>query len=214
MNSHIGRDDLYATLGLNRDAPMSEIRKAYRRAAKKAHPDAGGSPEQFERLSRALAVLGDEKRRQHYDETGDDSAPEPDITEALARSTALGAIGDVMAAIDQKNADYDEFDLLGDAKRHLTTQRGAEAGQIKKAKKKIERLKKAAKKFRAKKGKVNLIGPMLENQATELARGVAKAERQQEMLKRALEILAEHEFEFEKKAAPSAAAQAMRYVQW
>ena len=203
MSSHIGRDDLYATLGLNRDAPMSEIRKAYRRAAKKAHPDAGGTPEQFEKLSRALAVLGDEKRRQHYDETGDDSVPEPDSTEALARSTALGAIGAVMAAIDRKGADYGEFDLLGDAKRNLTIQRDAEAGQIKQAKKKIERLKKAAEKFHAKKGRVNLIGPMLENQATDLSRDVAKAERQQDMLKRALEILAEHEFEFEKRPTAS-----------
>ena len=64
------KDELYDALGLNRDSPISEVRKAHRRAAKQAHPDAGGSPERFALVRLAADVLGDEKRRRQYDETG------------------------------------------------------------------------------------------------------------------------------------------------
>jgi curved DNA-binding protein CbpA len=39
--------DLYAALGVARDADRADIRRAYRDKARSAHPDAGGSPEEF-----------------------------------------------------------------------------------------------------------------------------------------------------------------------
>ena len=198
------KDELYTALGLNRDAPMSTIRRAYRQAAKKAHPDGGGTVESFALVQLAADVLSDAKRRQRYDETGEAEGSEPDNTEAQARSHALSAVGAVLAAIDKRNADYDEFDVLSDARRNLTDQRDANAREIEKAKKKIARLKKAAKKFTARKGKVNLIGPMLENQAADLARDVATAECAVEIVNRSIEILNDHEFSF--AAAPRGAS--------
>lgn len=62
--------DLYAILGLSRDADTRAIRKAYRQKAREAHPDVGGTREHFGMVSTALAVLGDHGRRQHYDATG------------------------------------------------------------------------------------------------------------------------------------------------
>jgi hypothetical protein len=50
-------DDPFATLGLTRGASGKEIRAAYRRAAKRAHPDQGGSAEAFRRVQAAAEIL-------------------------------------------------------------------------------------------------------------------------------------------------------------
>jgi|SRR5580658_3493863 curved DNA-binding protein CbpA len=65
------KSNLYATLGLARDADSPTIRRAYRARAKAAHPDVGGSEEQFALIKLAYDVLMDDARRAHYDETGE-----------------------------------------------------------------------------------------------------------------------------------------------
>ncbi|CAI5986501.1 unnamed protein product [Closterium sp. NIES-64] len=66
--------DLYAVLGVNRDATHAEIRKAYHRMALRLHPDKNPgdatAKERFQALQRVFAVLGDAERRKIYDETG------------------------------------------------------------------------------------------------------------------------------------------------
>jgi hypothetical protein len=52
-----GPDDHYEILGVKRSASVEEIRAAYRRAAKTAHPDQGGSSEAFQRVQRAAEIL-------------------------------------------------------------------------------------------------------------------------------------------------------------
>jgi len=66
--------DYYATLGVSRDAKPEEIRKVYRRLARKYHPDVNpgnkASEEKFKQISEAYEILGDEKKRQIYDQYG------------------------------------------------------------------------------------------------------------------------------------------------
>lgn len=57
----------YETLGVSEDASKDEIKKAYRRLAMKLHPDKGGDPEQFKKVSEAYEVLSDDDRRAEYD---------------------------------------------------------------------------------------------------------------------------------------------------
>ena len=63
--------DLYAVLGVPRDADRATIRRAYWRHARRAHPDGGGSPEAFALIKTAHDILTDEARRRRYDETGE-----------------------------------------------------------------------------------------------------------------------------------------------
>lgn len=64
--------DYYATLGVSKDAPASEIKKAYRKLARTYHPDANKgdakAEERFKEISEAYDVLSDDKRRKDYDE--------------------------------------------------------------------------------------------------------------------------------------------------
>lgn len=66
--------DLYAVLGVKRDADAAQIKKAYRKLAKKYHPDSNdGNAEaekKFKDISEANAILGDEEKRKIYDEFG------------------------------------------------------------------------------------------------------------------------------------------------
>jgi curved DNA-binding protein len=66
--------DYYATLGVPRDASPADIKKAYRRLARKHHPDVNkgdaAAEERFKELNEAHAVLGDSEKRKAYDALG------------------------------------------------------------------------------------------------------------------------------------------------
>ena len=62
--------DYYKTLGVPRTATADEIKKAFRKLARKHHPDAGGDEAKFKELNEAYEVLSDEKKRALYDQYG------------------------------------------------------------------------------------------------------------------------------------------------
>lgn len=60
----------YEVLGVKKDANADEIKKAFRRLARKHHPDAGGSEEKFKEINEAYEVLSDAEKRAQYDQYG------------------------------------------------------------------------------------------------------------------------------------------------
>ena len=79
--------DYYDILGVSRTASQDELRKAYRKLAKKYHPDvnkATGSEEKYKEINEAYEVLKDPEKRQKYDtlgsnwRAGQDFTPPPD----------------------------------------------------------------------------------------------------------------------------------------
>ena len=65
--------DYYETLGLKREATDAEIKSAYRKLARKYHPDVNKTKEaeeKFKDINEAYEVLGDKQKRQRYDSLG------------------------------------------------------------------------------------------------------------------------------------------------
>lgn len=63
--------DYYEILGINKDASADEIKKAFRKAAIKYHPDKeGGDETKFKEVNEAYEVLKDPSKRQRYDQFG------------------------------------------------------------------------------------------------------------------------------------------------
>src|SRR5215212_6167567 len=66
--------DLYVILGLERGATLADVKRAYKRLARKFHPDINPGDRmaaaQFRRIAEAYETLSDPDRRRRYDTTG------------------------------------------------------------------------------------------------------------------------------------------------
>lgn len=72
--------DFYVILGIRRDAPLMEVKRAYRRLARRFHPDINPGDQQaaqrFRQIAQAYEILSDPDRRRRYDTLG--YQPDPD----------------------------------------------------------------------------------------------------------------------------------------
>jgi molecular chaperone DnaJ len=103
--------DYYATLGVKKTASPEEIRKAFRKAARKYHPDVNPgdkkAEEKFKEISEANDILSDEKKRKVYDQLGFYSDQiDPAQAEAYARQQSAGGGG-------RSQVDFEGFDFSG-----------------------------------------------------------------------------------------------------
>ena len=92
------KKDYYETLGVKKSASADDIRKAFRKLARKYHPDVNpgdkSAEERFKAISEANDVLSDAKKRKIYDQLGFYSDNiDPAAAEAYARGGPTGAGG-------------------------------------------------------------------------------------------------------------------------
>ena len=118
--------DYYATLGVKKTATADEIRKAFRKAARKYHPDVNPgdkrAEEKFKEISEANDILSDEKKRKVYDQLGFYSDQiDPAQAEAYARQQSAGS---------RPPVDFGGFDFSGFGGNggHTTSSAGSSAG--------------------------------------------------------------------------------------
>jgi curved DNA-binding protein len=118
--------DYYKVLGVDKGATEADIKKAYRKLARKYHPDVSKEPDASARMAEvneANAVLSDPEKRAAYDElgtqthagAGHDFRPPPNWDAGFEFSSRLGEEGEFSDFFEQ---------LFG----HASRQRGAHAG--------------------------------------------------------------------------------------
>src|SRR5205085_1415392 len=100
-------EDLYAVVGVPKDAGADQIRKAYRKLARQYHPDANpgdkAAEDRFKEISHAHDVLSDEKKRADYDASrtmfgGGRYRPGPDAGDGPA-GAGFGDFADIFSSI-------------------------------------------------------------------------------------------------------------------
>ncbi len=137
--------DLYQTLGVAKDAPKADIKKAFRKLARELHPDRNPgdatAEKRFKDVNRAYQVLSDDEKRKLYDEFGElslqqgfdanrarQAGVDPRIEELFRRAAAGQGVGGGAQQV------FNIEDLLGGAgigdifgnSRRRKPQRGAD----------------------------------------------------------------------------------------
>src|SRR2546423_3987943 len=101
----MAKEDFYKILGVKKDAKPEEIKKAYRRLARKYHPDVNpgdkAAEDRFKQMSEAFDVLSDPKKRKVYDRFGQ-------YSDNLANAAEAGA-APRSGAWQYQGVDLDDF---------------------------------------------------------------------------------------------------------
>ena len=111
-------ENLYDVLGVKKGASEDEIRKAYRKLARKHHPDVNpgnkGAEEKFKKVAAAYDVLSSADKRKAYDEFGDDSL-KGGFDPEKARAYQQWSQGRRQAGrpFDEEAVEFDIGDLFG-----------------------------------------------------------------------------------------------------
>ncbi|HWX95691.1 MAG TPA: DnaJ C-terminal domain-containing protein [Solirubrobacteraceae bacterium] len=109
----VGFQDYYEALEVPRTASQEEIRRAYRKLARKYHPDVNkeaGAEDRFKEISEAYEVLRDEDKRARYDQLGANWKAGQDVSGAGGFGEAFrpgDGFGDVR--VDFGNGDFSDF---------------------------------------------------------------------------------------------------------
>lgn len=194
--------DLYATLGVSRNATKADIRKGYRAAAKRAHPDTGGSPEAFRRIQTAQLVLLDDARRTRYDQTGEFDEDRPvDIRQAQALEQLSFAIDIALANVIRARRDPREADMIAEVRTVLGDMRRKLEGQIAQYEAATTHWGKLCDRFTAKSAaEPNRMEAIVRGKCAQIAMMMAQDRARHESLKDADTILAAHLYRREEPA--------------
>lgn len=173
--------DYYDALGVPRDASADDIKKAFRKAAKKHHPDReGGDADAMARVNQAYQVLSTPESRKHYDETGADQPA--DSPELQAEMMAMQALQHVMGK---------GGNVINAAKRWLGEQRASARQQRQMAEHEVKMLTERKKHIKCS-GPKNLAHRIIDSQVGQMRHVIEQLVQRDATIDAAMKILSEH----------------------
>ena len=196
--------DPYQLLGLERDADEAAVKAAYRKAAKSAHPDAGGDLDAFGRLNASYELLKDPVRRRVYDDTGYDPQ--------LADATDLKGLMMLETLVNEMILDErapGSFDPVAGLRRKLTDDLLKARFHILELERHRTRVRQHADRI-GRRPENDVLGAMLRARTHSITEAIKAAETQISAIERAYAMLEGYSYELEAIAPqrPEAEAEA------
>ncbi len=190
--------DLYETIGVERSATDADIKRAFRRRAKKVHPDTGGSAEAFAGLNRAYLVLIDPERRETYDRTGkvEDKPVDNGHVEALT------IVQQMMDQIVEQAGDRIEIDIVEHMRAAMDARVREIKADVKTRQRGVEKLRRLASKFH-KEGGENILRKMVEAKIGLAEHAIASADKVLANLAKARALLDGYRFDVDPVQQPA-----------
>lgn len=183
--------DPYQLLGLERDADEAAVKAAYRKAAKSAHPDAGGDLDAFGRLNASYELLKDPVRRRVYDDTGYDPQ--------LADATDLKGLMMLETLVNEMILDErapGSFDPVAGLRRKLTDDLLKARFHILELERHRTRVRQHADRI-GRRPDNDVLGAMLRARAQSITEAIKGAETQIAAIERAYAMLEGYSYELE-----------------
>jgi len=180
--------DPYQELGVPRDASPEDVRRAYRKRRTKAHPDKGGSKEEFHAIQKSYEILSDAERRKRFDQTGDAETPVSDPRELAMRDIAAMFLQLV------NSSDVDHTNIVELVKQNIELGVRERQGKITQIKTGIEKRERALKRIKRKTKGPNQFGIFLQNDIAAHHQAIARLSGECDQAKIMLEMLAEYEY--------------------
>lgn len=187
--------DLYKTLGVNKNAAKKDIKKAYRAKAKIHHPDRNGDAELFAEISKAHAILIDDKKRRFYDETGQTDEGSKSQINGIARER-LGQF--FLGIIDKQKDQIFETDIIDLIEKNIFNFTEECENIIRNARKKEKRFKKIKKRIKYKRESVNLFVAIIDGKIKNCKFVIGQAEFDIKIFDKMCKLLKDFEFDYEK----------------
>lgn len=188
--------NLYDLLGVDKNASISEIKKAYRKRVARLHPDHShsNSYDEFVEVAKAYEILSDPDKRKKYDEegfTGDTIQDSKQVAYEVIKNWFRGIL---TRAIESKEI----VDIIGELHKLNKAFYNRSQGSIKKAQKDKKQLSKIRKRLKRKKpANYCLLQNEIEKQVISLDVSIAQSFRDLEIIKIINNILDEYEFDIE-----------------
>lgn len=182
--------ELYTRLGVRHDATPQQIHRAYRLAAKRAHPDVGGSKAEWSAILEAYETLHDDRRRRIYDETGEIEPGAVDNHYAALLMRIAAAMDEIAVGAAQAGLPFSRVDWVSDLRRVINTniaqcRKGAtEMGQ------RAAEWDAVAKRLTVPAGAVNVLRGLAEGKAAECRRWAGEAQETVRQYEETLKLIA------------------------
>jgi curved DNA-binding protein CbpA len=188
----------YELLGIPREAGDAEIKAAYRRLAKSAHPDSGGDVDSFAQVKCAYELLKDPIRRKVYDETGYD----PQLAEVkdLEGLLILEKVINDMVLDEREPGSFDPVALM---RRKLTDEVVQARFHVFELERHRGRIRNHLDRISSR-PMADVLGSMLRTRVTSITEAIEKAGKHVEAIERAYEMLEGYGYEIESGQAKAA----------
>lgn len=185
--------NLYDILGIGKKAIQEEIKSAYRKKAKKAHPDKpGGNSDEMKEIVRAYDVLKNPSRRDRYDKTGQEEQDPFDL-----RFQAI--CNQIFVKLIDSNENMERKDLIADFKTIIGMNRDQAKKEKRKQEKRIVKFRKAIDRL---KSSDNRIGQTLKLNVSDMELKVSLYEEDIKFFGECSDVVDKYQWEVDPEPEP------------